>query len=106
MALDDTAKLLIGLLALIVLFPVFVMALVMPFGAMMMGTSYGVYPGGWSALFAIVPFVLVLLIGWMAYRFLSGEHVEDPAVEELREAYARGDLTSEEFEERLERLSE
>lgn len=106
MALDDTAKLLIGLLALIVLFPVLVMALVMPFGSMMMGTTYGVYPGGWYAVFAIVPFVLVLLIGWLAYRFLSTESGEDPAVGELRDAYARGDLTTEEFEERLERLRE
>jgi putative membrane protein len=106
MALDETATLLIGLLALVVLFPVFMMALVMPFGTMMMGTTYGTYTGGWYALFAIVPFVLLLLIGWVAYRFLSDENGEDPAVGELREAYARGDLTSEEFEERLERLSE
>jgi putative membrane protein len=30
--------------------------------------------------------------------------VTDPALEELRMAYARGDLSEEEFEERRERL--
>lgn len=104
MAVDDTMKLLVAVLALIVLFPLLVMAFMMPFGTMMMGTSFGTTTGGWFGLFAIVPALLVLLIGWVAYRYLADGTGEKPAVEELRAAYARGDLTTEEFEERLERL--
>lgn len=104
MALDDAAKLLIGLLALVLLFPLFVMAVVMPFGATMMGTSFGYHTGGWFGIFALVPIVLLVLVGWVAYRYLTDSAGTDRAVEALRAAYARGDLTTEEFEERLERL--
>lgn len=107
MALDDAAKLLVGLLALLVLLPFIVMALVMPFGATMMGTSYGYHTGGWFGLFAFVPLLLLVILGWLGYRLLSGEGSgggEDPALDELRIAYARGDLTTEEFEERSKRL--
>ncbi|MFW5924088.1 MAG: SHOCT domain-containing protein [archaeon] len=104
MAIDDATKLLIGLLALVVLFPLFVMAVVMPFGATMMGTSFGYHTGGWFGIFALAPIVLLLLIGWVAYRYLGDSAGADRAIEELRAAYARGDLTTAEFEERLERL--
>nr|WP_305080130.1 SHOCT domain-containing protein [Natronomonas sp. LN261] len=46
--------------------------------------------------------------GRSLYRWLVGGGragaVTDPALEELRMAYARGDLSEEEFEERRERL--
>lgn len=106
MALDDTAKLLVGLLVLFVLFPFVIMALIMPFGVTMMGPMYGTQTGGWFGLFALLPLAVLLLLGWLGYRLLAGEQGDDAAVRELREAYARGDLTTEEFEERLERLRE
>lgn len=104
MALDDAAKLLVGLLALVIVLPFVVMALVMPFGATMMGTAYGYHTGGWFGLFAVVPLLLLVLLGWLGYRLLTDEDSEDQALETLRVAYARGDITTEEFEERSKRL--
>jgi putative membrane protein len=55
-------------------------------------------------------FWLVVLLGvaYVLYRGLVSRTAtgtdSDPALEELRLAYARGDLTAEEFEERRERL--
>lgn len=106
MATDDITKLIVGLLAVFVLLPFVVMALMIPFGATMMGGSFGYYTGGWFWILAFVPFALLLLLGWLGYRTFAGEPAEDGALQELREAYARGDLTTEEFEERLERLRE
>jgi putative membrane protein len=52
--------------------------------------------------------VLALLLagGYLLLRSVGGEREDerDPALEELRRAYARGDLTDEEFEHRRERL--
>ena len=46
--------------------------------------------------------LLVLVgIGYLIYRSASG----DPALDELRLAYARGDLSDEEYEERRDRLT-
>ncbi|MFC7098738.1 SHOCT domain-containing protein [Halobaculum marinum] len=48
---------------------------------------------------------VVLGLGYLGYRALVGADERDAAVEELRRAYARGDLSDEEFERRRERLS-
>jgi len=43
--------------------------------------------------------------GYLVFRRMSETQTsQDPAMEELRTAYARGDLTDEEFEARRERL--
>ena len=106
MATDDAVRILIGVLAALVLVPLLLVALMMPFGVMMMG--YGGYNmGGWyGGLFGLVPLLVLVVLGWLGYRLLTGERGRDPAVGELREAYARGELSTEEFEERLERLGE
>lgn len=101
MALDDAGRLLVGLLAALILLPLLVVALIMPFG--MMGYA-GSGMGGWVGAFGLIPLLILVVLVWFGYRLLSGDAGPDRAVEELREAYARGDLTSEEFEERLERL--
>ncbi|MFB6132571.1 MAG: SHOCT domain-containing protein [Halanaeroarchaeum sp.] len=106
MVSDDAVKLILALLALFVLLPFLVMAMMIPFGATMMGGTFGVHPGGWFGAFALVPLAVLLVFGWLGYRLFVGERDDDEALAELREAYARGDLTTEEFEERLERLRE
>ena len=64
-------------------------------------------PGGlWQWL---VSWLVVLLIAvgvvYVLYRGVTGAgSEEDAALEELRLAYARGDLSDEEFEERRQRL--
>ncbi len=48
--------------------------------------------------------VALVAVGYGLYGWLSEEKSSDDAVEELRKAYARGDLSEEEFERRREML--
>lgn len=51
--------------------------------------------------------VILVVVVTLVYRRVEGEEREpDAALEELRVAYARGDLDDEEFERRRERLRE
>jgi len=50
--------------------------------------------------------VAVVALGYSLLQAPAGDGGTDPAVAELREAYARGDLTDEEYERRLDRLRE
>ncbi len=106
---DGLLRIVLVVLAVLVLFPVLMMVLVMP----MMGMMGVGWTGAWGAspLWAVgmmVVWLLVLLgIGYALYRGLSGHPAvtpNDPALEELRIAYARGELTDEEFETRRETL--
>lgn len=69
--------------------------------------------GNWNEEIAgfgiMLLFLLVLLgIGYALYGAFTSEKVEphDLALEELRVAYARGELTQEEFEQRWENLKQ
>jgi len=57
-------------------------------------------------LMVSIPLLVILAVGYLLYSTVRQSSAErtDPALEELRTAYARGDLTDEEFEERRERL--
>ncbi|MBX0321714.1 SHOCT domain-containing protein [Halomicroarcula sp. F13] len=96
-------------------------ALAMGFGMMgygMMGSGMwgggGMWGGtgtGWmwlvGLLFQLLFLAAVVGLGYLVYRAVTGgDGGRDAAVAELREAYARGDLTDEEYERRLERLRE
>lgn len=99
-------------LAAVVLLLVLAMAVTMP----MMGVwGWGHAAGGgmwngtgtsrrWLVLWSVP--LLVVGIGSLVYAGVrrTGTGVEDTALEELRVAYARGDLSDEEFEPRRERL--
>ena len=96
--------------AVILLVPILLMAFMMPMMGMMGG---GMWAGGASAMSPLwglgmmLLFLLVLLaIGYAIYRAVTREALNspDPALEELRLAYARGDLSQEEFERRREDL--
>lgn len=101
--------------AAIVLLPVLAMALMMPmmgmwgWGHMSDGGMWGVADGGgtwaWLAMW-LVTLLVVVGAGSLLFTRLGrgGEDASDPAIEELRVAYARGDLSDEEFEQRRERL--
>lgn len=108
---DTDAAIRAVLLVLVVLVSIpFVMLLVaVPFaGGMHTGWDGGMAPGsgmGWASgwmWMALAPFVLLLAIGYGGYRLLGSGR--DAALEELRLAYARGDLTDEEYETRRQRL--
>ncbi|WP_178916766.1 SHOCT domain-containing protein [Natronomonas gomsonensis] len=106
----DTTTILLLLLGALILFPLLLMG--MGFGGMMgyggMMGQYGGTGGWWPFVGMLVPlvFLLVLIVGgYLVFRRMSETQTShNPAMEELRLAYARGDLTDEEFEARREKL--
>ncbi|WP_435158575.1 SHOCT domain-containing protein [Haladaptatus sp. DFWS20] len=116
MATTDTedGPLRIGLivLAIILLSPMLMMVFAMPMMGMMGWWGGGMFGGRFSPLWGIgmllVWLVIIVGIGYFFYRGLVGRgttgHTGDPALEELRTAYARGELSEEEYVERHERL--
>ena len=114
MASDDPLlRTLLVIIAAIVLFSLLMMAFAVPMmgmwggGHMWDGSMWGgtgvpwVWPLMWLIFLAIISG-----IGYLLYRTVKrppGEQT-DPALEELRSAYARGELSDEEFEKRRERL--
>lgn len=113
---DDNRLLTIVLitLAVLVLFPLFFMGFgMMGFHSMggMWGSSLWVDGtiSGWMIVFAAVMRLLFLALiigaGYLVFRAITGTDGDsDRALEELRLAYARGDLDDEEYEQRREAL--
>lgn len=70
--------------------------------------EYGTTSGWWPLVGMLVQLAFLLVVlggGYLLFRRLTeSPSSRDPAMEELRVAYARGDLTDEEFEERRNRL--
>ena len=69
----------------------------------------GLMDGGWMALGAVVMVAMMGGMGWMMWSMMrhSGSDAQDTAqdpVAVLRARYARGELTTEEFHERLRTL--
>lgn len=111
----STLRTILIIVAVIVLFPILMMVFTLP---MMGGWTVGYAPitGGYGG-FGVFPlwglgmmliFLVVLLgVAYFLYRSLVGQRraaAMDPALEELRHAYARGELTDEEYESRREKL--
>lgn len=95
-------------LVIIVLTPLLLMMTMMP---MMMGGMAGngtmTMSPMWSLIMMLGGFFVLLAIGYILYRALRGAVKDtDPAIEELRMAYARGDITKEEFEQRMNDLGD
>ncbi|MFC4408334.1 SHOCT domain-containing protein [Haloarchaeobius iranensis] len=87
----------------------------MGYGSMMGVGEHGMWNGGtapgWAVLVGVLMqlgFLAALVAGiYLLYRFLTRHDTgADRAVEELRMAYARGDLTDEEYQQRREALEE
>lgn len=111
---DNTlVRILIVLVAVVILVPFLMMVFAWP----MMGAWGGghMWNGGmWDGTGAtwtwLLMWVIMLLIlvggGYVLYRAISQTNGDgtDTALEELRLAYARGDLSDEEFDERRTRL--
>jgi putative membrane protein len=96
-----------GLPLLTMLFAVPMLGMWAVGGGHMWGGATGA-PEFLVVLLLLVPLLLVLLAVAYVARSLSRDAggAADPALDELRRAYARGDLTDEEFERRRERLRE
>lgn len=106
---ESLLKIVLVIIAVILLLPLLMMAFAMPMMSMMGWWGGGGPGGGFAPMWGIgmmVLFLAVLIgIGYFLYRSLIGQQItRDPAFEELRLAYARGELSDEEYEQRRERL--
>ncbi|QLD89596.1 SHOCT domain-containing protein [Natronomonas salina] len=119
MTTDTIDRKLVWIVLAIIAALVVVPAVGMGFGMMgtgpMMGGAWGDHmwgasgASGWMLVFAVVMqlgFLAVLFAAvYLGYQALTTQaDSSDPALEELRSAYARGDLSDEEYERRRERL--
>jgi putative membrane protein len=108
----DTTTILLIVLGAFILLPLLTMG--MGFGGMMgyggMMGQYGTTGGWWPFIGMLVPLIFLLALlggGYLIFRRMSETQTShNPAMEELRLAYARGDLTDEEFEARREKLEQ
>lgn len=106
---DRTLRLALLLVALVVAGPMLMMVVfAVPLMGMWGGGWMAMHEGGWVWPLVMMLGWLVLLVGsgYVGYRWLSGADGlgEDPALRELRLAYARGELSDEEYEERRAKL--
>ncbi|NHX35730.1 MULTISPECIES: SHOCT domain-containing protein [Halolamina] len=105
---------LLTVVAALVVFPALFMSLGMMGVGGMMGGTWGGHmwdggtTGGWYPLIGLVMQLLFLLAlvggSYLLYRAVVDDDSHDRAIEELRSAYARGELTDEEYENRREAL--
>ena len=110
---DSLIRTLLIVIAVIVLLPVLMMAVMMPMMGMWGGGHMwngGMWDGTGATWMWILMWVIFLAIivgvGYLLYRAVQSPASSgtDPAIEELRNAYARGEISDEEFEKRRERL--
>lgn len=107
----DTTTIVLLIFGAIIVLPMLTMG--MGFGGMMGGYggmmgSYGSTSGWWPLVGMLVQLLFLLILlggGYLIFRRVTNsQSAHNPAMEELRMAYARGNLTDEEFEARRERL--
>lgn len=103
---DSGLRTISTVVAVLLAVPLFMMGVVMPLLGL---TGLGKMPfglGGWGMLMPVVPLVVFGGVAYVLYVGAgddSGREVYS-ALEELRSAYARGELSDAEFENRRSRL--
>lgn len=109
---DGTVRILLIVLAVLVLGPILMMLLIFPLMGMWGGMMGGFGGTGVSPLWSVGMMIVWLAIlvggGYLVYRWVTRSEFgsTDPAMEELRIAYARGEIPEEEFDERRSKLGE
>jgi len=111
---DSSLVAIVLVLAALVVLPALVMGSgMMGFGSMMGAWEHGMWGGGampgWMLLVGVLMQLLFLAAivgaGYLLYRAAAGSDGDDDrALEELRVAYARGELSDEEYEQRRDAL--
>lgn len=114
MTTDNTAlKTGLTVVAALAAIPLAMMVLVVPTMGQFGGGHAVAGPGGWQMLFPLIPLAIV---GGLVYLLYTGttdrtnagmdtrESKSARALDELRSAYARGDLSTQEYETRRETL--
>lgn len=109
---DGLLRTVLIVLLVILALPLVMMLVMIPtmglvgWGHMDAGTMWA--GGGWGVMVLgmLVPLLVLLGLGYLLWRGLGGTETgsRDPAIAELRQAYARGELSDDEFETRYERL--
>lgn len=102
---DSLLRVVLVVLAVVLIAPFLMMLLAMPMVGMM-GWGGGMRAAPlWGVGTMVVALLVVFGIGYLLYRSVADtSRAEDRALEELRVAYARGELSDEEYERRRERL--
>lgn len=107
---DGTVRIVLIVLAVLVLGPILMMFFMFPLMGMWGGMMGGFGGSGIAPVWGLGMMVLWLAIliggGYLVYRWLTRSEFAstDPAMEELRLAYARGDISEDEFDERRSKL--
>lgn len=106
---DSLLRIVLIVIAAIILLPVLMMLFAIPLmwgGGMMTGYPMYETSSWWSIVMPLVWLVVLVGIGYLFYRWATGDASigNDPALEELRLAYARGEMSDEEFETRRKKL--
>lgn len=110
---SSLVAILLVLAALVVLPAVVMRGGMMGFGPMMGAWEHGMWGGGtmpgWMLLVGVLMQLLflaaIVVAGYLLYRAVAGSDDDaDRALEELRVAYARGELSDEEYEQRRDAL--
>ena len=111
---NDTLRIVLVVLAVLVGAPILLVAVTFPMMGMWGGGMMGSYGGMggfgvspiWGIAVSLVWLVVLVGGGYLVYRWATGAGSigTDPAMEELRLAYARGDVTEEEYEARRSKL--
>lgn len=107
MATNDTLlRAVLVVIVAVLAVPLVMMTVAMPMAGVMHGGMWGDGTGmaGLWWLWSLLPLAVLIALGYGGYRLLVADGSDDSAMEELRAAYARGDLTDEEFETRRQRL--
>lgn len=109
---DTLFRTLLIIIVAVLLVPLVMMMLFIPLMGMAGWGHMGLWTDtggmGWIGVLMWLGFlVLILGGGYLTYKAVvrTTEQAPDAALEELRIAYARGDLSDEEFDQRRERLS-
>lgn len=103
--MSDILRSVVVVVAALLLVPLVMMVVFMPLGiAAALAWHGGTFHAAGAVLMWLILVVALVAVGYGLYGWLSEERSSDDAVEELRKAYARGDLSEEEFERRREML--
>lgn len=94
--------------AVLLAIPLFAMGVVMPLMAVTHGGQIMGGAGGLQILVPLIPLTLLSVLAYVLYVYTGPSNESrrrtDSTLEELRSAYARGELSDEEFENRRDRL--
>lgn len=108
---DELVRIAVLVVAVLLLAPLLMMAFMMPMVGLMGGWGGGVMDGAsplWGLGTMLVWLVVLVGVVYLVYRAFAGgtalDGDTDRAMEELRVAYARGELSEEEFEQRRRNL--